>query len=96
MNLDNFLMDFPDLRGIYRTRGFSCFFKCRFKHRLYYVGKFIQPCFKSVNVFKGVFSISQNQIHPSSFAFKTTYSFSRGNDSDDDIGVPDRVKQDIR
>ena len=30
-----------------------------------------QPCFKSISVFKGIFSISQNQINASSFAFKT-------------------------
>ena len=30
-----------------------------------------QPCFKTISVFKGILSISQNQINASSFAFKT-------------------------
>ena len=30
-----------------------------------------QPRFKSISVLKGIFSISQNEVNASSFAFKT-------------------------
>ena len=33
-----------------------------------------QPCFKTISVFKGILSISQNQINASSFAFKHAFT----------------------